>query len=268
MAAEIRPNSVLGQREFTRNWQISLEGSPLLSVVVPAYNESQRIVKSLQRIADYLEALPYEDELIVVDDGSDFEDRAVGEEAIAALDPALPRRLLQHEANRGKGAAVRTGCLAARGRYVAFLDADLATPPEALDDLIEALEAGADVTIGTRNQADGSDMRDCRGPLRRLAGRVFAGATSLLLLPGIGDTQCPLKAFRSDAAQRLFELQRIETWSFDAELMYMARRLGMKTTQVPVRWEAIEGSHLRLTQSVSELVNLLRIRWIHRGLEP
>ena len=75
-----------------------------------------------------------------------------------------------------------------------------------------------------------------------------------------------MKAFRGDAARRLFELQRIETWSFDAELMYMARRLGMKTAQVPVRWDAVEGSHVRFRQAAHELFNLLRIRWMHRGL--
>ncbi len=244
------------------------EGSPVLSVVVPAYNEASRIAESLRHIAAYLGSLPYESELIVVDDGSDDVGRKAVEDALAALSSDLSRRLMRHDTNRGKGAAVRTGCLAARGRYVAFLDADLATPPAALGELVAALEAGADLAIGVRNQADGSDMRDRRDLLRRLAGKAFSSAVSRLLLPGIQDSQCPMKAFRREAALRLFALQRIETWSFDAELLYLASRLGMQTAQVSVSWNAVEGSHLRLSRAAGELLNLPRIRWMHRGLKP
>jgi dolichyl-phosphate beta-glucosyltransferase len=242
-------------------------GAPGLSLVVPAYNEETRIAGTLQRLDAYLAALPYESELIVVDDGSGDVGRKALDQALEALRPDLARRLLRHEANRGKGAAVRTGALAAKGRYVAFIDADLATPPEALGGLIEALEAGADVAVGVRLQPDGSDLRDQRSLRRRLAGRAFAMAVRTLLLPGMQDSQCPLKAFRREAAQRLFALQRIDTWSFDAEVLYLARRLGMKVAQVPVTWTAVEGSHLRLSRSVGELVNLVRIRWMHRGVK-
>ena len=241
---------------------------PALSIIVPAYSEALRIAESLRRISDYLELQPYECELIVVDDGSDEPGRKALEEALSVPRPALSRRLLKHDRNLGKGAAVRTGCLAARGRYVAFLDADLATPPEALDGLLAALEAGSDVAIGVRAQADGSDMRDNRNPLRRLAGKTFAGVVGLLLLPGVKDTQCPVKAFRGEAARRLFPLQRIETWSFDAELLYLARRLDMQVAQAPVSWDAVAGSHLQLRRATGELLNLLRIRWMHRGVQP
>ncbi|HEY7465750.1 MAG TPA: glycosyltransferase, partial [Dehalococcoidia bacterium] len=175
---------------------------------MPAYNEETRIAGTLQRIDAYLATLPYESELIIVDDGSGKGGREALDKALAALRPGLARRLLTHETNRGKGAAVRTGCLAAQGRYVAFIDADLATPPEALAGLIEALEAGADVAVGVRRQADGSDLRDRRSLRRRLAGRAFATAVRVLLLPKMEDSQCPLKAFRREAAQRLFTLQR------------------------------------------------------------
>jgi glycosyltransferase involved in cell wall biosynthesis len=243
-------------------------GAPVLSVVVPAYNEAARIAGSLERISGYLMSLPYDSELIVVDDGSDEAGRKAVEDAVAVLRSGLTRRLMRHETNRGKGAAVRSGCLAAHGRYVTFLDADLATPPEAMGGLIEALEAGADVAVGVRNQADGTDMRNGRSLTRRIAGKAFAGAVGMLLLPGLQDSQCPMKAFRGEAAQRLFELQRIETWSFDAEVLYLARRLGMKTAQVPVAWSAVEGSHMRLSRAAGELLNLLRIRWMHRGVRP
>jgi dolichyl-phosphate beta-glucosyltransferase len=239
-----------------------------LSVVVPAYNEEARIAGSLQRIDAYLSTLPYESELIVVDDGSGEAGRRALDEAIAALRPDAIRRLLRHETNRGKGAAVRTGCLAAEGDCVAFIDADLATPPEAMGRLVEALNQGADVAVGVRNQADGSDMRNRRSLRRRLAGKAFATAMRTLLLPGLQDSQCPLKAFRRDAAQRLFSLQRIETWSFDAEVLYLARRLELRMQQVSVSWTAVEGSHLVLSRSIGELLNLVRIRWMHRGVRP
>jgi len=241
-------------------------GAPRLSVVVPAYNEERRIAGTLERISAYLGTLPFDCELIVVDDGSAAAGRRALDDAVAVLRPGLMRRVLRHETNRGKGAAVRTGCLAAQGEFVAFIDADLATPPQALGGLIEALEAGADVAVGVRNQADGSDLRDRRSLRRRLAGKAFALAVRTLLLPGMQDSQCPLKAFRREAAQRLFALQRTDTWSFDAEVLYLARRLGLKTAQVPVGWTAVEGSHLRLSRSVGELVNLMRIRWMHRGV--
>jgi glycosyltransferase involved in cell wall biosynthesis len=242
--------------------------APLLSVVVPAYNEAGRISGSLERIAGFLSTLEGDTELIVVDDGSEEAGRKAVEEAVAVLRSGQTRHLLRHEMNRGKGAAVRTGCLAARGRYVAFIDADLATPPESLGDLLGALERGADVAVGVRRQADGTDMRNRRSLKRRLAGRLFATAMSTILLPGLSDSQCPLKAFRGEAAQRLFPLQRIDTWSFDAEILYIARRLGFSRVEVPVSWVDIEGSHVKLTRSIGELLNLLRIRWMHRGVKP
>jgi dolichyl-phosphate beta-glucosyltransferase len=243
------------------------EGAPLLSVVVPAYNEASRIAGSLERIAGFLSTLEGDSELIIVDDGSDEAGRKAVEDAVAVLRAGQTRHLLRHERNRGKGAAVRTGCLAARGRYVAFLDADLATPPESLGDLLGVLERGADVAVGVRRQADGSDMRNRRSLKRRLAGRLFSAAVSTILLPGLSDSQCPLKAFRGDVARALFPMQRIDSWSFDAEILYLARRMGLERVEVPVSWLDMDGSHVKLTRSFGELWNLFRIRWMHRGVK-
>lgn len=238
-----------------------------LSLVVPAYNEAHRIGESMRRIGAYLSAQPYSAEVIAVDDGSE----AAGREALAAAIAALPEgvagRIEWHGVNHGKGAAVRTGALTAEGCYVAFIDADLATPPEELSKLLAALEVGADVAVGVRNQADGTDMRDKRGSLRRLAGQGYALLARLLLSRDVLDSQCPLKAFRHEATQRLFRLQRIDTWAFDAELIYLAHRLGLRMEQVPVSWHAVEGSRLRLNaRTAMELLNLVRIRWWHRGV--
>lgn len=240
---------------------------PRLSLIVPAFNEQHRIESSMWRIGACLAEMPYRCEVIGVDDGSMPAGRAALETALEALPPAIEHRMVRHEANRGKGAAVRSGALAAEGDYVAFIDADLATPPEELGKLIEALEAGADIATGVRNQTDGSDMRNRRGLARRLAGRGYAWVMQRLVLPDVSDSQCPLKAFRRVAAHQLFPRQRIDTWAFDAELLYLARRLDLKITQVPVAWHAVEGSTLRLNlRSALELLNLLRIRWWHRGV--
>jgi glycosyltransferase involved in cell wall biosynthesis len=241
--------------------------APYLTVVVPAYDEQDRIKDSVRRLGHFLLSQGYKTELIVVDDGSKPAGRKAAEDAVNELPPEIARTFIQHEVNRGKGAAVRTGCLAATGSYVAFIDADLASPPEDLLVLLAALDAGADLAVGIRNQGDGSDMRDRRGVARRLAGRFFAFAMRTLLLPDIGDSQCPLKAFKRSSAQRLFRLQRVDTWSFDAELLFLAHRLGLRVAKAPVSWHAVEGSHLKLNaKSAMEVWNLFRIRWQHRGV--
>jgi dolichyl-phosphate beta-glucosyltransferase len=242
------------------------QDAPQLSLVVPAYNEERCIEASMQQIGAYLAAQPFTSEVVVVDDGSAEAGRRAVAEAIAALPACVQGRSIRHPTNYGKGAAVRTGCLAATGRYVAFIDADIATPPSELTLLLEALEAGADLAIGIRNQRDGSDMRDRRGLARRLAGRAYTMAMRLLLLPDIEDSQCPLKAFRREVAHNLFRRQVINTWAFDAEILFLARRGGYRLATVPVVWRAVEGSHLQLNRRTAlEALNLLRIRWLHRG---
>jgi len=243
--------------------------APRLSLVVPAFNEERRIVASLAAIGDFLSTLDFACEVIVVDDGSGAAGLAAEEQALAALPEAVRRERLRHDQNRGKGAAVRTGCLAAAGDYIGFIDADLATPPQDIVPLLAALDGGADVAIGVRNQADGSDMRSRRSVPRRLAGAAFSLLQRTVLLPDIADSQCPLKVFRRRAARRLFQLQTIDTWSFDAELLYLAHRLGLSVAKVPVRWQAVEGSHLRLNlKSAAEVLNLFRIRFGHRNVTP
>jgi dolichyl-phosphate beta-glucosyltransferase len=235
-----------------------------VSIVVPSYNEERRIGGSLERICRAMLELGLPFEIVVVDDGSGPAGRTATEAAMAALPATVVRRLIRHDVNRGKGAAVRTGCLAATGRYVAFIDADLATPPEEIGRLVAALDGGADIAIGVRRQEDGSDMRSARSLPRRLAGSLFAGLARTLLFPGVSDSQCPLKAFRREAAHALFRLQKIDTWAFDAEVLFLALRLGYKVVQIPVRWRAVSGSHLRLGPGTAvEAWNLLRIRLVH-----
>ena len=240
-----------------------------LSFVVPAYNEAPRLGASLERLIDFSARQPYAVEIILVDDGSSDSTAEIALEAAQRVSGGVSVRLLQHERNRGKGAAVRTGALAATGDVVLYLDADLATPPEEARRLLEALAAGADVAAGSRVQPGGLDMRASQPAWRRIGGRLFALARRRLLLSDVEDTQCGFKAFRREAAQALFPRQRLDGWAFDAELLFLARRLGFSVRQVPVEWRHIEGSQFKLSpvSALREVGDLLRIRWLHRRLE-
>ncbi len=177
-------------------------------------------------------------------------------------------RLLQHERNRGKGAAVRTGALAAAGDDLFYLDADLATPPEEIPKLLDALRDGCDLAIGVRIQPGGYDMRESEPPWRRYGGKVFTTVRRRLLLRDVHDTQCGFKAFTKEAAQKLFPRQQLDGWAFDAELLFLADRLGFRICQIPVEWRHVEGSRFRITvlSALHELRDLARIRWMHRRL--
>jgi dolichyl-phosphate beta-glucosyltransferase len=234
--------------------------------VIPAYNEERRLVPSLRRVDEYLSTRPYASELVVVDDGS-VDRTAELVRAFASSAPDRVRvRVLAHERNRGKGSAVRTGCLAAQGEYVVFTDMDLAVPVEEVGRVLERLEAGADAAVGTRLHPGGQDMRSSQPPLRRLAGRLFVLVRRLVAVPEFHDTQCPLKGFRRQAAQRLFAAQRLSGWAFDVELLYLAKRWGLHVEEVPVRWDHIAGSHVGLRPLVAAQVlwDLLRLRLLHR----
>jgi glycosyltransferase involved in cell wall biosynthesis len=182
----------------------------------------------------------------------------------------MPLKLIRLPENSGKGWAVRAGMLEANGAYRAFLDADLATPPTELDKLFAALANGADVAIGSRIQADGTDLRLAgRKPqplLRRVMGKLFRLLATRPLLGDIRDSQCGAKAFKAQAAQKLFSQQQIRRWTFDIEILYLAKRAGMKVAQIPVQWEAKENSKLRPSFSLAldTISELVRIAWIHK----
>jgi dolichyl-phosphate beta-glucosyltransferase len=242
--------------------------APRLSLVVPAYNEEPRLERSLERLLAFATAQGHPLELIVVDDGSADRTAELVREAAAVTPANVSLRLLQHPRNLGKGRAVKTGCLAAAGDFVAYLDADLATPPQEALKLLRALEEGADVAAGSRVQPGGYDMRASQPLYRRALGWLYTWVRQRLLLPDIVDTQCPLKAFRREAAQRIFARQRLSGWAFDAEVLYLARRMGLRTSQVPVEWRHVGGSHMRVgpLQALRVLWDLLRLRWLHRGV--
>jgi dolichyl-phosphate beta-glucosyltransferase len=229
-----------------------------LSIVVPVYNEARRLPDTLPCLIGYARSLGEPAEIILVDDGSRDETSAV---AAAALDraPGLVT-VLRSPVNRGKGASVRRGMLAARHAHVLFTDADLSTPIEEAGKLRAALAAGADVAIGSRRLAQ-SDVQVHQPWLRGLAGQTFSRVVSLLLLPGIGDSQCGFKAFRRAAARELFGRQRLDRFSFDAEVLWLARRLGYRVAEIPIVWRNDPRSQVRLVRdSFGMLLDLGRVR--------
>ncbi len=243
---------------------------PALTVVVPACDEESRLPGSLQALGEFAARFGRTVELVLVDDGSRDRTVEVAREAEAGLPPNLTLRVVSHAVNSGKGAAVRTGAFFATGEVLVVLDADLATPPSQVYKVLDGLAQGFDVVAGTRIQPGGFDMRASQPLLRRLVGRLFTRVRSLLLLPQIDDTQCPLKGFRREAALAVFARQQLSGWSFDAEILYIAQRLGFRVGQVPVEWHHVGGSRVRVSlgTSLTVLRDLLRIRRTHRHLRP
>ena len=238
------------------------EGTPRLTVVLPAYNEAERLPKYLPTVVEFCEQLEGGAELLVVDDGSS--DGTV-EYVNEVSQGHSMLRLVVHERNQGKGAAVRTGVMEARGQYVLFADADGATPIKEVWKLLAAARNGADVVIGSRKAAS-DDVRRERSFLRESIGSVFYRVTNLVALPSIADTQCGFKLFERSAARRIFELLTESGWAFDVEVLFLAQKLGYSIEEVAVNWFAVEGSKVRPRDAFRMLVSLFRIRRRHAGL--
>jgi glycosyltransferase involved in cell wall biosynthesis len=226
-----------------------------LSVVIPAYNEAPRLPGSLARLRAYLDAQPYQAEVIVVDDGST--DGTA--EIVETLGSAWPALRLVQGAHSGKGGAVRAGVLAARGDDVALADADLAMPVEQFDRFTPALLGDHEVAIGSR-EAPGAVRYD-EPAYRHLMGRVFNSLVRWLLLPGLQDTQCGFKRLRREVAVELCQAQTITGFAFDVELLSIARRRGYAIREVPVSWYFVPGSRVSpVRDTVAMVRDVLRIR--------
>lgn len=222
---------------------------------------------TLDRIGAYLGTLHGFSEILVVDDGSQDQTSPIIQGKAATMPSSVALHLLRHAPNRGKGAAVRQGCLAAQGKWVLFTDADLATPIEEAAKLWAALEAGYDVAIGSRVQPDGRDMRSTQPRYRRWVGKIYHLLVVLLGLGSIQDTQCGFKAFTREAARPLFSAQQLDGIVFDTELLFLAQQKRLSLAQVPVLWSNVGGSRMEVTlkQALSVLIDLLSIRLRHRS---
>jgi dolichyl-phosphate beta-glucosyltransferase len=244
-----------------------------LAIVLPAYNEAERIGPALDELFLYLVSpegttLPRPIDVLVVDDGSSDATTAliaVRPEAAGALQGVTLR--IHSVRHGGKGAAVRAGMLVADSDLIVFTDADMATPPDELPKLVAAL-ADHDVALGSRIQRDGSDMRATQPVYRRMLGKAFHLLASIWVVGPIEDTQCGFKGFTRATAHDLFGQQHIQSIVFDVELIYLARRRGYRMAVVPIHWFDKRGSRMtpgpRLAMRVAW--DLFRIPLLHRGV--
>lgn len=228
---------------------------PFLSIVIPAYNEAERIAKTLEEIRRYVHSMPFAVELIVVDDGST-------DETAEVVRKFSEVRLLMNDRNRGKGYTVRHGVQEACGRFVLFTDADLSTPIKEVSQLLAAMEpSGADAAVGSR--ALNRKLIGIHQPwFREYGGRCFNLLVRLLTGLKVYDTQCGFKLMRRDTTRRAFELLRVEGFGFDPELLFLIEHLGGKVVEVPVRWNDNPATKVRFLHDATRMVlDLVALRW-------
>jgi glycosyltransferase involved in cell wall biosynthesis len=230
--------------------------APMVSIVIPAFNEAARIGNTIQKVHQFLERFPFPYELIIVDDGS-------GDKTPTILDGLRFQgmRVLRNETNHGKGYSVRQGVLAASGEYVVFSDADLSTPIEELQKLLDvALKDNADIVIGSR-AVDRSLIEIRQSRLRESGGILFNFMVRMMLGLKLQDTQCGFKLFKRERVTNIFTNQTIHGFGFDPEILFVASREKLRIVEVPVRWSHAEGSKIRfMRDGVRMFTDILRIR--------
>jgi len=232
---------------------------PYLSVIIPAYNEVRRLPLTLVDIEKHLSRVKYSYEIIVVNDGS----KDGTAEAVKRFSSIVKNLcLIDNEVNKGKGGVVKQGMLAAEGEYRIFVDADNSTSIDQFNKMIPFLKEGYDVVIGSRD-AEGAELIPPQPWYRRILGNVGNLIIQALLLPGIWDTQCGFKCFSKEAADKIFPLQKISGWGFDVEILSLAKELGYKIKEIPVKWVNDLRSKVSWSAYVKVLWETLKIRaWL------
>ena len=225
-----------------------------LSVVIPAFNEEQRLPGTLAVILDFLRARPGTFEVVVVDDGSSDRTAEVAQKA------GVEVRVLRNPGNRGKGFSVRNGMLSAAGEWRLMSDADLSTPIEELDRLEKAIEEGAQIAIASR-AVSGANLEKRQSLMRETSGRFFNLIVRWLHLPGIKDTQCGFKLFSAAAAEAAFRDSKLDGFAFDVEALVLARRAGFEIAEVAVTWRNDEQSRVSFARGLAAFVDLFRLRF-------
>ncbi len=236
-----------------------------ISIVVPAYNEERRLPPTLIDMIDYMDAHHPSHEILIVDDGSSDHTADV----VTKFEKIRPTvRLIRLARNQGKGHAVRMGVLNAKGERIVFADADGATPIEELPRLLKAIDDGAQVAIGSR-AAQSTETTVKTSWYRKYPGRIFNFFVNNVVLPGIKDTQCGFKIFTAPAAHFIFSRQKADRFSFDVELLYLAKRAGMAISEVPVNWTNVPGSKVNVVlDGLKMLRDIFIFRFRHRAVTP
>lgn len=231
---------------------------PEYSIVVPAYNESRRILPTLQQVVTCIRSKGWVAEVVVVNDGSK-DNTAELVRGFARQNPEV--RLLENPGNHGKGYSVRNGLLHSHGEVVMFTDADLSSPMEEAQGLFDSIAQGADIAIGSRWLK--RSRQTIRQPFyRRFFGRCFNAVTKMVMGLPYADTQCGFKAFTRKAAQTCFQLQTIERWGFDPEILFIALKRGFRIDEVPVSWAHDERTQISyLKDGARMLQDLAQVRW-------
>lgn len=231
--------------------------TPYLSIVIPAYNEENRLPFTLKRIAAFLRIQDFKSEVVLVDDGST--DKTADLASMLAKELSIKLLLLKNPTNVGKGAALKKGMLAARGKIVMFTDADLSTPIEELKKFLPYL-SDYQVVVGSRKMK-GAEILTHQPFYREFMGRVYSALARLILCLPVSDFTCGFKVFSREAANAIFSRQRVFNWSFDAEVLYLADKLGFRVKEVPVVWSDSPNTKVRLWRDVfSSFFGLLQIR--------
>ncbi len=222
-----------------------------ISVVIPAYNESAIIVGNLKKINNYLRDVFPKYEIIVVDDGSqdDTAKKAANLQNV---------NLVSYTPNRGKGHAVRKGVLLAKYDYILFMDADLATPIEEIENL-QAYVDNYDIVIASRALPE-SKIKQKQPLIRSFLGATGKKIIQMFLIKGIKDTQCGFKLFKKDVARALFKEQKINRWGFDFELLFLAQKMNYRIKEVPIVWYSMIDSKLKMTDYIVTLFDLIKVR--------
>lgn len=229
-----------------------------LSIVIPAYNEEPNLASTLEDIAVSLKDKPYAYEIIVVDDGSS--DKTA---QIASSKAILFKNftLLKNEPNRGKGFTVKKGMLAARGELALFMDADNSTRINQLDKLISAIQEGFDIAIGSR-RIPGAVIEGSQPLTRIILGNIYIILSRIILGTKVKDYNCGFKLYKKEAARTLFSRLSMNDWSFDSELIYLAKKFNLKIKEVPVTWIDKRTSKVRpFRDGINSFLSLLKIRF-------
>ncbi|MCA9434157.1 MAG: glycosyltransferase family 2 protein [Candidatus Omnitrophica bacterium] len=232
---------------------------PKISLIIPAYNEADRIAASLETVSKFVAGETDSYEVLLVNDGSRDRTPEIVREISPELFPDGNFQLLEYGANRGKGYAVRHGIEKAQGDYIVFSDTDLSAPIDQIPKLVASLVSGADVAIGSRRvpQSEVVGLPFSR----RVMSRFFSILSQWLVLPGIRDTQCGFKAYRAKAAKELARSQQIDGYTFDVEHLLISRKRGFLIEEVPVRWVYTEGSQINgFSDSIKMVRDLLDLR--------